>query len=217
MSPKKEPKYKDYIDYKQEIVVNINPEQSKLIEKYYPIIKTLREKSMTVKEIHDLYYEEEKKEHKYTIKTIYRYLDELEAAGLVVVAGHRVTKGSRVIEKLYTRTGKIFYKQMDEEYRKYKNEYYQDLIKNLHFALKILYEKPDLQLEEIQDALFTFFLTSHSKVDEIMSKIEKNPKLAEFYSSISIDKINSLNQNLGMLMTFLTDSTIIEELRESLL
>ena len=217
MSPKKDPKFKDYIDYKHEIVKNINSEQSKLIEKYYPIIKALREKYMTVKEIHDLYYDEEKKKHEYTIKTIYRYLDELEDMDLVVVAGHRVTEGSRVYEKLYTRTATIFYKQMDEEYRKYKKEYYQNLIKDLYNVLKILYDKPELLLEDLEKALLPFYTISHSKVDNLMGEIEKNPELAEFYKSISIDRINNLNQNIGMLMTFLSNPEILENLKKTLL
>lgn len=216
MNLKKEPSYKDYIEYQQETVKNITIEQSELVEKYYPIIKALREKSMTVKEIHDLYYDKEKKKHEYTIKTIYRYLDELEEAGLVVVAGHRVTEGSRVLEKLYTRTAKIFYKHMDEEYQNYKREYYQKFIKNQHFILSILFEKPDLDLEEFKSALMPFYTERLKKIDKLMTEIEKHPKLAEFYSKIGIDEINYLNNDLGMILTLIDNPEIIEKLKKLL-
>ena len=64
---------------------------------------------MTTKEIHDLYIDDETKNHTYTIKTIYRYLEILEEIDLVKIGGHRITEGMRLAEKLYTRTANIFF------------------------------------------------------------------------------------------------------------
>ncbi|NHJ87536.1 MAG: hypothetical protein FK734_18895, partial [Asgard group archaeon] len=78
---------KDFIEKESEIIVNITPEQMKIANKYGIITSALREKPMTVKEIRDLYYDEENKKHQYSLKTIYRYIEKLEEASLVIVAG----------------------------------------------------------------------------------------------------------------------------------
>jgi Fe2+ or Zn2+ uptake regulation protein len=209
--------YKDYIDFTPKVIKRINSQQYELVEKYMPIIRALREKPMTVKEIHDLYYNEKKGKHKYTIKTIYRYLDELEEEKLVTVAGHRVTEGSRVYEKLYTRTARIFFKEIDEAYKKHKENYYQHLISQLHTVFSILYDKPASSSEKLEEILLPFFKGSHAKGEELMNEIENNPKLAEFYSELSIDDINSLNLHAGLLMAFIEQPEILEQLRSHFL
>ena len=93
---KEKPKYKDFIEHKPVVVKFLDQDDTELDNKHIRIIKALREKNMTAKEIHDLYTDEDTKKHTYTIKTIYRYLEKLEEANLIIVAGHRLTKGNRI-------------------------------------------------------------------------------------------------------------------------
>ncbi|MHA1307742.1 MAG: hypothetical protein ACTSQN_10680, partial [Candidatus Heimdallarchaeota archaeon] len=129
------PKYKDFIEHEPEIVRFLNTEDTELTKKYIRIIKALREKHMTVKEIHDLYIDEETKKHTYTIKTIYRYLEKLEDADLIIVSGHRLTKGNRLPEKLYARTANIFFKSQEEKTSPEAIEKRKDMIKKIYGIL----------------------------------------------------------------------------------
>ncbi len=101
--------YQDLITFKPHLILDINNEQRYLINQHYNIINGLRRKNLTVKELHVLYYEPEKNKHSKTLKTIYRYLDELEKSGIVSVAGQRMTVGSRITEKVYCLTAKYFH------------------------------------------------------------------------------------------------------------
>jgi hypothetical protein len=216
MAEKKKKKTKDFIERTPEIIVYITPKQMQVANKYGIIASALREKPMTVKEIHDLYYDEETKKHQFSLKTIYRYLEKMEEVDLVIVAGHRVTEGSRVLEKLYSRTGNIYFLEMDEEYRKYKQKYYDKLVDNLFLAVKEIFNKPDLDLQQFKEIIMPYFKSNHAVVDELMRIIPKNEQLTELYSKIDINSVNSLNANIGMLKTFLDHPEILDKLKKIL-
>ncbi|MHA1187152.1 MAG: hypothetical protein ACTSXA_02980 [Candidatus Heimdallarchaeota archaeon] len=212
----KKKKTKDFIEKDQELIVTLNPKQMQIVNKYGVITAALRDKVMTVKEIHDLFYDEETKKHRYALKTIYRHLEILEEENLVIVVGHRVTEGSRVLEKLYARRGNIFFLEMDEEYRKYKQKYYDKMLKNLHTVFCELYDKPDLDLEKFREVLMPFFKKAHSEADELMRLIPENANLTELYKKIDIESVNVLNSNMSMFKTFLANPEILEKLRKLL-
>ena len=212
----KKKKTKDFIEKELQLILYITPEQMKIVEKYRIIIKALREKYMTVKEIHDLYYDTETKKHRYTIKTIYRHLEILEEQNLVTAIGHRVTEGSRVLEKLYARTGTIFYLEMDEEYQKYKQKYYDKLLDSLHVVISELYNKPDLDLQKFKEIFLPYFSSIHAEVEKLMKQIPGNPRLTDLYSKIDINSVNALNQNAVMIKVLLSKPEILEKLRKVL-
>jgi hypothetical protein len=128
MENDEKPKYQDIISFEQEGVKIIRDE--KLKELFYdeglaPIIWALRDKPLTVKEILEKYKEYvtisatklglKGKEREVKIeelerseKTIYRYLKDLENAGLITKAGQRVVIGKTATENLFARTARIF-------------------------------------------------------------------------------------------------------------
>ena len=144
---KESQKYRDFITFQPEVVKFISMDTYKVIEKYYPIVKALRKRSMTVKEIHNLYTDSESQKHTLTIKTIYRYLEKLEDEEIVVVSGHRETKGSRQVEKLYSRTASIFFTEKGEDYLQKKLEYGKEVSEKIHKILGEILEKSDVDLE----------------------------------------------------------------------
>ncbi|MBN1328238.1 MAG: hypothetical protein JXA54_02080 [Candidatus Heimdallarchaeota archaeon] len=212
-----EANFKDYIEKEPEFIVYMNLEQAKIVDSYMPIILALRKKPMTVKEIHNLYLDKENQKHTFTIKTIYRYLEKLETAGLVQVAGHRVTEGSRVLEKLYSRTGKIFFLKPDESYLEHKKEYRKKISTNLMTIMKEYYNKPDLSETDFSEVLTTFMELEHKQIDDIISFISKNVTLIDLYSKIDIDQINVLNNYSAILFLLISKPEIIQELRKLLL
>jgi len=128
MGNDEKPKYQDIISFEQEGVMIIR--NNKLKELFYdeglsPIIWALRDKPLTVKEILEKYKQYvtisaekmglsgKKKDEKIaelerSEKTIYRYLKDLENAGLIAKAGQRVVIGKTATENLFARTARIF-------------------------------------------------------------------------------------------------------------
>ncbi|MFW9981829.1 MAG: hypothetical protein ACFFE3_07930, partial [Candidatus Thorarchaeota archaeon] len=114
MAKKKDPP-QDFITSGPMPVIMTNDEQMNLINENIEIIGALGTRQfMTVKQIHHLFLEDPKGPvYSKGLKTIYRHLENLEKAGLVKIAGHRKYPGSRQTEKLYCRTGKVFFQERD--------------------------------------------------------------------------------------------------------
>lgn len=103
------PDFQDMINFDQGIILDINSEQRYLINKYHIIFEGLQKRNLTVKEIHQLYWQPRENKPTKTLKTVYRYLAILEENRIVAVAGQRMTKGSRITEKVYCLTAEYFH------------------------------------------------------------------------------------------------------------
>ena len=186
----KEKKYKDYTTFKPEIIKYINEEESELINKFRPIIRALRNKNMTVKEIHDLFRDPETGKHTLTRKTIYRYLEKLEEGGLVVISGHRETEGQRQIEKLYSRSASIFYRDKDEQYMRSKECDSKKQAQLMATVIKEALEKPTINVEELGEILFQYTKQELKTNKKLISSLPSNKVLAELYSTTELDELN---------------------------
>jgi len=108
MSNDKENIVQDTIAYQQKAFLVVNtPEAVKYLRDRklrFRILTLLTDNPMTLKEL--------KTELQKSDKTVYRYLNELESAGLIVQAGRRVYKDKNNKfsgQTLYTRSAKVFY------------------------------------------------------------------------------------------------------------
>ncbi|HUT82957.1 MAG TPA: winged helix-turn-helix domain-containing protein [Candidatus Bathyarchaeia archaeon] len=209
--------YKDFIEKEPEFIVYMNTEQAKIVESYIPIVSALRKRPMTVKEIHHLYFDKESQKYTFTIKTIYRHLEKLESAGLVRVTGHRVTEGSRVLEKLYSRTGKIFFLKPDEDHLREKKEYVKQFTSNLFVLMREYYKKADLPEDIFCNLINDFKVREYKHIDSLMDFIATNSNLTELYGKMDIDMINLLNSFSAILIAILAKPEVIDELKNLLL
>jgi Fe2+ or Zn2+ uptake regulation protein len=215
MAKKEDKKYKDYIDDIEIPVIKfLNAEQTKLSEEYLPIIKALRiNKHMTAKEMHDLYIDEETESHKYTIKTIYRYLEKLEEAGIVIKSGHRITVGKRLTEQLYTRTGNIFFKAKKEEVFPEVAEKRKDSIKKLYTVFQEIYDSPLISYKEFEDILLKKFDYEQELNRSVVEKIAENKVLAELYSNMDIDIVNYINDIASSILVLIKKPELIKKIQ----
>lgn len=211
---KEEEKYKDFINFQPELVKFITLEQSKIIGKFYVIVKALRQKNMTVKEIHNLYLNPDTKKHTYTIKTVYRHLEKLTEAGIVVVSGHRETIGSRQVEKLYSRSANIFFTEKSDEYINKKLEYGKEIAKNLHVVFGELLQKPNVDLDELTPIVLNYMKNAHKNSNDTIKSIPENKVLAELFSKTEIDLINDLSIYIGIFLTYIKNPELFEKLKE---
>lgn len=207
-------KYKDFIDYTPELIRYIDKEESKIISKYSIIMKALHEKNMTVKEIHNLYFDDEIKKHTCTLKTIYRYLERLEETDFVTVAGHRMTKGSRQTEKIYSRSARILLAKKDEEYDTSKREHRNKIANNIAILLNEVFDKSELESEKFNKLMIKLMDSNHKITNEIFDELQRNETLANLYAHINLDEINIINIYGMFLITILKNYKLVEAIKE---
>ena len=206
--------YKDYIDFKPKAMSFLNNEQTELGIKYGVIIKALREKCMTAKEIHDLYIDEDTKKHTCTLKTIYRYLERLEEADIVKICGHRITKGKSLSEKLYSRTAKTFFKSMDHKRSPKAMKNRKDAMKKIHLVLGEVSEKPIISVKEFENIFNQFINSEIISFEKIAKTATDSDKLQNMYSELDIDYINYINDMAARFLVLMNNSELIRNIQK---
>ncbi|MBK5115251.1 MAG: helix-turn-helix transcriptional regulator [Candidatus Heimdallarchaeota archaeon] len=215
MAKKEDKKYKDYLDYESPTIKFLDGEQTKLAEEQIIIIKALRiNKNMTAKEIHDLYIDEETKKHRYTIKTIYRYLEKLEEAGLVKISGHRMTEGKRLSEQLYTRTGNIFFKAKKEEVYPDVKEKKKSFHKKIYTVLQEISDSPLIEFNDFENLLSQKSDLEQEFNKSVVEVISENKVLTELYSEMDIDEVNYINDLVSLLLVIIKKPELIKKIQK---
>ena len=193
--------YQDFKTFTPQTLKYLTKEQEELVETHLLIISNLRKQEMTAKEIHNLYYDEKGKKHSKTIKTIYRYLEKLEATELVTIAGHRITKGSRVAEKLYSRTARVFILESFESdmCEETSNEIIQTMVK----FIGPLFEIEKAKISAFKKNLSLFFDHLPQQSSELLKILEKDEEIGEYFGKASLSRINyilNLSSTFGVLL-----------------
>ena len=206
----KETKYQDYTNFTPEKLKFLDEDQEKLADDHLIIIRNLRKKEMTAKEIHDFYYEEEKKTHSKSLKTIYRYLKDLDDEGIVTITGHRIKEGSRVTEKLYGRTAQLFIRQyaqsgMCED----ENKEYADMLTKINCA-RFGVVNPDFAA--FKQFYFDFFKHLTEEYQEVFTSLLKNEKIPEYFAKNDINKGNYILDLTATFGTLVRHPELLEQL-----
>ncbi|MHA1355311.1 MAG: hypothetical protein ACTSR1_09090 [Candidatus Heimdallarchaeota archaeon] len=208
------PKYKDFIEHEPEIVKFLDPKDTELANKHIRIIKALREKHMTVKEIHDLYIDQDTNKHTYTIKTIYRYLEKLEESNLIIVSGHRLTKGNRLPEKLYARTANIFFKSQEEKTTPEALEKRKDMIKKIYGILSEVEDSPIIDFQAFEEIISMKLDLESKYVREVIEKVPDNKKLSKIFIGSDIGSVNYLNEFAADIILMIKHPELMEKIQK---
>jgi len=208
------PKYKDFIEHEPEIVKFLDPKDTELANKHIRIIKALREKHMTVKEIHDLYIDQDTNKHTYTIKTIYRYLEKLEELNLIIVSGHRLTKGNRLPEKLYARTANIFFKSQEEKTTPEALEKRNDMIKKIYGILSEVEDSPIIDFQAFEEIISMKLDLESKYVREVIEKVPDNKKLSKIFIGSDIGSVNYLNEFAADIILMIKHPELMEKIQK---
>jgi hypothetical protein len=216
MSNKKEMKgkYKDFIDFEPEILKYLTDEQHFTTLKYKPIIVALRNKPMTPKEIHELYYNEDSKEHACSIKSIYRYLEKLEEADLIRVAGYRITEGKRVTENLFLRTAKIFSKRNINPNHPLAVKKRNMTKENLRVILEETSNSEIKDLEKFKEIIEKWLLYEIQYNREIMKQVPNSERLKERFSKLDMEFINYLNEFAARMFILIKHPDLIAKIQK---
>ncbi|MFX0123982.1 MAG: hypothetical protein ACFFAE_10110 [Candidatus Hodarchaeota archaeon] len=206
-----------YITYKPQNVKFVSKEELDLIKENYLIISALRNTVMSVKDIHNLFQDHKTGKYTYTLKTIYRHLEKLEGAGIVTAAGYREKKGTRSCEKVYCRTAKIFYPEIEEEDLEWweleNGEQYAQIFR---ITLAELLQTPEPDKKSFNNVFKQLNMLQTKTKKELLNKARENTELANSLSQIDINKLNSIADLASILKVLLQDPDLLNELRNLL-
>jgi len=216
MSNKKEMKgkHKDFIDFEPEILIYLTDEQHFTSLKYKPIIVALRNNPMTPKEIHKLYFNEDSKEYACSIKSIYRYLEKLEEADLIRVAGYRITVGKRVTENLYLRTAKIFSKININPNHPLAVKKRNMTKENLQVVLEEILDSEIKDFEKFKEIIEKWLLYELQYSREIMKQVPTSKRLEERFGKLDMEFINYLNEFAARMFILIKHPDLIAKVQK---
>ncbi|MFX0062909.1 MAG: hypothetical protein ACFFC7_12085 [Candidatus Hermodarchaeota archaeon] len=207
------PAHKDFITFRPLPVKYIQQEEFEMARKYNPIIRALRNQTMTVKEIHSFYRDPEK-DRPVSIKTIYQILKRLEEKGLVAVAGRRMTEDSRLTEKLYAATAKVFFLDDIEANR----ECLESERGRLEAQILNNFMSEVFQVPEADSSVFYNYLCRlHEMRSEINTKLRErlnnSEKMPQYITKLSTEDFIELWRLLLMLGAFYKEPKLLENLQ----
>ncbi|MFX1514398.1 MAG: hypothetical protein ACFFCQ_17630 [Promethearchaeota archaeon] len=208
-------KYQDFINFQPVVIKYLSEYQINLIMEHSIILNALKKKPLTVKEIHDLFYNNDEQKHSYSIKTIYRHLKKLEREELVMISGHRVTEGSRIPEKIFSRTARIFCPRMtEEELNIWLEVAAKEFGQNLSFLISEIFQLIDPEIDRLNKSLQELSDMHYRTIKEFYEETKQNERLADFYAKINHKDIQNLTNDAALLTTLLRHPEIFDLLKE---
>lgn len=215
---KPEATHEDFIVHEPIALIQLTKEQHELAAEHRKILSALASGNMSVKEIHDLYTEPGEKRHSKTLKTIYRYMDALESAGLVAVAGHRKHVGKRGLEKLYCRTARLFtYRDEKRTGAWWGTEEGARFLENVTELFQRFYEPQTSDQEGLKKLIIKYYDAQMGVIDELLERIRDDEGFARLLVSSTLNETQKAIEFLGMIGVYLRIPEFQEELRSHVL
>ena len=193
---------------------------------YNPIIDSLRERPMTIKELTERYNKIIKKralkigipkaefeKMKRSEKSIYRYVNDLIDVNLVTVAGRRVVIDRTASENLYGRTAKVYLmKHEGEDY--WDKEEAQEFLFKIARMLSLILDKPvptNKCLAKILNEL------DNNRLKEVFQGLEeKYDEVSEILLDGTIKESNKILDIVSVLTRIWNSEEYLEQLKNCL-
>jgi DNA-binding transcriptional ArsR family regulator len=214
---KESPPYEDFISDPTDVMKFLGKDQMRLMEEYMDIMRMVSQKPMTVKEIHAHTWDPKTKKHSKTIKTVYRHLDILEEAGLVKVTGHRKPTNSRLTEKLYARSAKVFFlEEKDrEEYWWETKEGEAELDLQTSIVLEY-FDVPKQNAPKFKTLLKEYHEGWNAIVMDLFNKTQSSEIISDIFGKAGISQIKSYAGFVGTLGVFSKNPELLDKLLKAI-
>ena len=205
--------YDDFISKEREFVKILDSDQMKLFDDNLMILRALSSQHMTIKEIHQLFYNLENNEYSITIKTVYRRMEKLEDHGIVMVSGHRKPKNVRMTEKLYCRSATIFYERDKQTVEKWweMGEGKRQLERMSRVMINYFNINPDY-LEEVTDIIVEFYSVQDRTISNVLRKGSEDRKLANILKDTDINEIKSMFSLVSTIELIINNNEMMRKL-----
>ncbi len=212
---KEKPKdYDDFLTARPEPIIFLSEEQEAVAKEYSDIIKAMIGKNLTVKEVHALYFNPSKETYDKTIKTVYRHLEALENAGLIMECGHRKPHDSRLTEKLFCRTANIFVLGEDRQKEKWwEKEKGERIIKRLSVLLPELLEVELKDPAGFKKLMGQFFEQLDGIRMELWRKAPENEGISGIFREADLWEINYLSDLVANIGVILRNAKLCDEFK----
>ncbi|MFW9846414.1 MAG: hypothetical protein ACFFD6_06690, partial [Candidatus Thorarchaeota archaeon] len=165
MSPKREESarsasFEDIVLEVPKTVMKLTSDQIETMQTHYDIISALTDQVMSAEELHHLYLVDPvKQEYSRTMKTLYRHLEFLEEAGLIMKCGFRRYGDKRKTKNLYSRTAKAyFFGERDDETRWADSERGQQYLTVMTDVVSKLFKVPENRKSTLYSLLRTYYM-----------------------------------------------------------
>ncbi|NHJ48897.1 MAG: ArsR family transcriptional regulator [Asgard group archaeon] len=216
-SKDKDEEYRDIIDFEPPLLKIIrNEDDMKVLNEHRELIRALQGKNMTVLEIYDHFFDEKKNEAQYSRKTIYRHLEKLEQAGLVIVSGQRMTKGKRQTEKLYSRTAQIYMSKAALERDNWLDSKEGDIFtERTMYGLSEMLDMPKIDDKKFREFLYNFFELQNKSETDFFNVLEKSDHLAKIFRGIETNEFKYILTYIRLLYVIYNNPGLLESLRKS--
>jgi len=199
-----EEEYEDFIAYTPKRFQMLDQETYNIAKEHGTIISALNEGNMSVKEIHNLYQIPDTKKHAKTLKTIYRYMDTLEKAGLVKIAGYRKYTKKRATEKIYCRKARVFFNQDNQQKEQWlTSEEGREYLKSLTQVIWSINNKEAEPPPELLTHITEYARENYKQVKKIVDKITTDEKLATILDKHKLSQIQNLLEDSSKIQTML--------------
>ncbi len=209
--------YEDFITARPAPILFLTEEQEAVAKEHGEIIKAMIGKNLTVKEVHALYFNPSKEAYDKTIKTVYRHLEVLDKAGLVIECGHRKPHDSRLTEKLFCRSANIFVLGEETSKKKWwKQEKGQKIIQRLSILVPELFET-ELKDPDTFSKLMEKYLEQHDGIMmELWRKAPDNEAISKIFHEENLWEIKYLSDLVSTIGVMLRNPEMCDEIKKSL-
>jgi len=204
----------DFVIYKPEVIKYVTDIEMSILSDHELIVTALKNRYLTVKEIHQLFFDKNLDKHTYTLKTVYKHLEKLEIHDLVTVAGHRKTPGSRVTEKLYSRTAHLFYPKYITETTEAEHLRFLNEVKGVRLLLSHLLATDLPASSKFEEFYKSFKQEKFTALLEILNSLADQPEIADFLGSLEVEEVNIVNDLVTTLALFLRNPDNLDKFRE---
>jgi DNA-binding transcriptional ArsR family regulator len=209
--------YDDFLTARPEPIIFLNKGQEAVAKEHGEIIKAMVGRNLTAKEVHALYFNPNKETYDKTIKTVYRHLEVLEKAGLVMECGHRKPHDSRLTEKLFCRTANIFVLDQGKPKEKWwEKEKGEKIIKRLGVLIPSLFEFELENISEFKELMARFFEQHDGIRMELWRKTPNNEALSGVFREADLWEINYLSDLVATIGVMLRDPELCDSFKEIL-
>lgn len=170
--------------------------------KYAPIMKILREKPFTIKEIR-IRYNSKRKKPKEEV-TIRQHIKILEDSGLIVKAGQSITEGKIAAENLYGRSARFYFPVILSE-ASWESDENQFITEKVLQILNFVETKNKPTIESLKKLLHSIYSKTEIELAQVFERFEE-----EISKSLSDSPFNEIRHiaNFMMLLVLLTNSSI---------
>ncbi|NHJ85948.1 MAG: winged helix-turn-helix transcriptional regulator [Asgard group archaeon] len=204
--------FKDIITNRQKIIQDVSgPVVDEVLsdENHRAVLQFLFDGPLTVEEL-EIAFKQSKNDK--SDKSIYRYLNKLKKAGLIIEAGKRIysDEDNQIrTQTLFSRVAKIIYhtgkKFMHEEI---ENKSYEILSYILQEKLGL---KDQAEIAELSEKTNQLLIAKHASISELFQST-KNERLLELLQELEIHELYPILDFAGWIILFEEHPEIIKEL-----